>query len=382
MEKEYLSRKYQFLSSEDIDMLLLIAKLNLNYEEICLLKNKNDIDKFLKKYSDKLKKISYNNEIDNVRDVTDNDVNILFYFKKNKININKLYEKYKFVLTFKIDYYPKTKEVIDKILKQNKIEKYACLSVLVVSALVFTISSYKLAIWQNENNKIKKISGNISNIADVTEVKESDNSSDNNIEVVSDDYFKYKDVSMLDVNFNELLKQNKDTKGWIKVEGTNVNYPFVQSADNEYYLKHSYDNTYNKKGWVFLDYRNDMDNLDKNTILYAHGLMNNAMFGSLRRTVKQDWAKNKNNRIIKISTPSSMLLFEVFSSYTIEPESYYITSEFSGDEEFITFIDTIKSRSFYDYNTSVSIDDKILTLSSCYDNKKRMVLHAKLIAKK
>lgn len=382
MEKEYLSRKYQFLSSEDIDMLLLIAKLNLNYEEICLLKNKNDIDKFLKKYSDKLKKINYNNEIDNVRDVTDNDVNILFYFKKNKININKLYEKYKFVLTFKIDYYPKTKEVIDKILKQNKIEKYACLSVLVVSALVFTISSYKLAIWQNENNKIKKISGSISNIADVTEVKESDNPSDNNVEVVSDDYFKYKDVSMLDVNFNELLKQNSDTKGWIKVEGTNVNYPFVQSSDNEYYLKHSYDNTYNKKGWVFLDYRNNMDNLDKNTILYAHGLMNNAMFGSLRRTVKQDWAKNKNNRVIKVSTPSSMLLFEVFSSYTIEPESYYITSEFSSNEEFSTFIDTIKSRSFYDYNTPVSTADKILTLSSCYDNKKRMVLHAKLIAKK
>lgn len=382
MEKEYLSKKYQFLSSEDIDMLLLIAKLNLNYEEICLLKNKNDIDKFLKKYSDKLKKINYNNEIDNVRDVTDKDVNTLFYFKKNKININKLYEKYKSALTFKIDYYPKTKEVIDKILKRNKIEKYACLSVLVVSALVFTISSYKLAIWQNENNKIKKISGSISNIADVTEVKESDNPSDNNVEVVSDDYFKYKDVSMLDVNFNELLKQNSDTKGWIKVEGTNVNYPFVQSSDNEYYLKHSYDNTYNKKGWVFLDYRNNMDNLDKNTILYAHGLMNNAMFGSLRRTVKQDWSKNKNNRVIKVSTPSSMLLFEVFSSYTIEPESYYITSEFSSNEEFSTFIDTIKSRSFYDYNTPVSTDDKILTLSSCYDDKKRMVLHAKLIAKK
>lgn len=382
MYKEYLKRKYTFLSSEDIDMLLLIAKLNLNYEEICLLKNKNNIDKFLKKYSNKLEKINYNNEIDNVRDVTDKDVNTLFYFKKNKIDINKLYEKYKSVLTFKIDYYPKTKEVIYKILKRKKIEKYACLSVLVVSALVFTISSYKLFIWQSENNKIKKISGNISNIADVTEVKESDNSLDNNIEVVSDDYFKYKDVSMLDVNFNELLKQNKDTKGWIKVEGTNVNYPFVQSSDNEYYLKHSYDNTYNKKGWVFLDYRNNMDNLDKNTILYAHGLMNNQMFGSLRRTVKQDWAKNKNNRIIKISTPNSMLLFEVFSSYTIEPESYYITSEFSGDEEFSTFIDTIKSRSFYDYNTSVSTSDKILTLSSCYDNKKRMVLHAKLIAKK
>ena len=75
MYKEYLKRKYTFLSSEDIDMLLLIAKLNLNYEEICLLKNKNNIDKFLKKYSNKLEKINYNNEIDNVRDVTDKDVN-------------------------------------------------------------------------------------------------------------------------------------------------------------------------------------------------------------------------------------------------------------------------------------------------------------------
>lgn len=382
MEKEYLSRKYEFLSSDDIDMLLLIAKLNLSYDEICLLKNKNDIDRFLKKYSSKLKKINYYNEIDNVRDVTNNDVDTLFYFKKNKININKLYEKYKFTLSFKIDYYPKTKEIINSIIRKNKIEKYVSLSVLIASTLVFLVSSYKLVIWQNENNKIKKISGNISNIADVTEVKESESTTNNNVEIVSDDYFKYKDVSMLDVNFDELLKQNSDTKGWIKVEGTNVNYPFVQSSDNEYYLKHSYDNTYNKKGWVFLDYRNNTDNLDKNTILYAHGLMNNAMFGSLRKTVSQGWAKNKNNRIIKVSTPSNMLLFEVFSSYTIEPESYYITSEFSSDEEFNTFIDTIKSRSFYNYNTSVSKDDKILTLSSCYDNKKRMVLHAKLIAKK
>ena len=53
---------------------------------------------------------------------------------------------------------------------------------------------------------------------------------------------------MLEVNFNNLKNINEDTKGWIKVEGTNINYPFVQSNDNEYYLKHSFDKTSNKKG--------------------------------------------------------------------------------------------------------------------------------------
>ena len=378
MYKEYLKRKYTFLSSEDIDMLLLIAKLNLNYEEICLLKNKNNIDKFLKKYSNKLEKINYNNEIDNVRDVTDKDVNTLFYFKKNKIDINKLYEKYKSVLTFKIDYYPKTKEVIYKILKRKKIEKYACLSVLVVSALVFTISSYKLFIWQSENNKIKKISGNISNIADVTEVKESDNSLDNNVEVVSDDYFKYKDVSMLDVNFKELKAINNHTAGWIRVNGTNINYPYVHYTDNEYYLKHSFNGNYNSAGWVFLDYRNDPDNFGRNNILYAHGRLDNTMFGSMKKLVTPAWYNNSNNYVVKTSNEGYNALWQVFSVYTILPESYYIRTKFN-DSEFETFINTITSRSVHDFGVMPTIEDKILTLSSCYDDTKRVVLHAKLI---
>ena len=102
------------------------------------------------------------------------------------------------------------------------------------------------------------------------------------------------------------------------------------------------------------------------------------MFGSMRKVIKPNWYNNKKNHILKVSTPNSNQLWQVFSVYTIEPESYYITTNFS-DNDFSDFIDKIKKRSINDFNVEVKNSDKILTLSSCYDNKKRMVLHAKLI---
>ena len=55
-------------------------------------------------------------------------------------------------------------------------------------------------------------------------------------------------MNMIDINFNELKKINNDVKGWIKVNGTNINYPFVQSSNNKYYLTHTFDKSYNLAG--------------------------------------------------------------------------------------------------------------------------------------
>ena len=212
----------------------------------------------------------------------------------------------------------------------------------------------------------------------VRKIKTTTKSSENAITTTSI-YDEYENMNMLEVNFDNLKKINSDTVGWIKVNGTKINYPFVHTSNNEYYLKHTFDKTSNKKGWVFLDFRNDIENLSSNNILYAHGLVNNQMFGSLRKTIKPSWYNNKSNHIITIVTPSGTKHFKIFSSYTIFPESYYITTSFKSDDEFKAFINTIKERSVYDYNVDVNTSDKILTLSSCYDNEKRMVLHAKLI---
>lgn len=368
-----IKRKYSFLSDSDAKTLYLLVKSGISYDTVKNL-NAKQINEYVKRHVNELKKINKNSTFDKEGFVSDIDVNTLFLLKKKKITISKLQNKLSEIKNINIKYYPNSNIIINKAKKKVLLSSMANLCVMIISLVVLISNSFSLFNWNRENKEIKKISAQV---VEEVEIKEEEVKKE---DFVIDDYFKYKDVSMMDVNFNDLLKQNSDTKGWIKVNNTNINYPFVQASDNEYYLKHSFDKKTNKKGWVFLDYRNDINNLGKNNILYAHGLVNNAMFGSMRNVVKKNWYTNKDNHIIKLSTPNSNQLWQVFSTYTIEPESYYIETDFSTDEEFINFANTLKDRSIYNYNVELNKNDKILTLSSCYDNTKRMVMHAKLIA--
>ena len=160
---------------------------------------------------------------------------------------------------------------------------------------------------------------------------------------------------------------------------TNVNYPFVQAKDNKFYLKHQFDKKYNTAGWVFMDYRNNKEEFDLNTIIYAHGRLNRTMFGSLRNVVKKNWYTNKNNYIVKISTENENSLWQVFSTYQIKTTTDYLQVDFSSDEEYMSFLNMIKDRSIYDYKVDLTAQDKIITLSTCHNDTDKIVLHAKLI---
>ena len=186
-------------------------------------------------------------------------------------------------------------------------------------------------------------------------------------------------MPLIDVDIDKLINQNKDTVGWINVNNTNINYPFVQTKDNKYYLKHAFDRSWNEAGWVFLDYRNNKDFSSRNNIIYGHSRLDKTMFGSLRNVLNDDWYNNKSNHVIRLSTQSENTMWQVFSVYKILEESYYITTDFSDDTEYSKFLKTIKNRSVHDFGVGVSSDDKILTLSTCSSNNKRIVVHAKLI---
>ena len=159
----------------------------------------------------------------------------------------------------------------------------------------------------NTNEEIK----NIEEAVKIEEVPDNENTEiiEQKEEIPKDNpYWDYIKMNLISVNFDDLLKINNETKGWIQVNGTNINYPFVQTSNNDYYLTHSYDKSYNQAGWVFMDYRNDTINYDKNTILYAHGMNNKTMFGSLRNILNSSWYNNTNNHIIKLSTPTENTL--------------------------------------------------------------------------
>ena len=278
--------------------------------------------------------------------------------------------------------------------KISKKEKMVWFCIFCLSLCCFAFLVIRFIKWEFENIAVKNQISDIYEMAEVNEVvtsgavtdisdinieqEQQDSNNESNYNGRPNDYWYYMSMSMLDVDFTELKKINEETVGWVQVSGTNVNYPYVHTTDNKYYLKHSFDKSYNSAGWVFLDYRNDPDTIARNNILYAHGRMDNTMFGSLKRIVTPSWYNNSNNYVIKTSNEKENALWQVFSVYTILPESYYIRTRFT-DEEFDTFLNTITSRSVHDFDVDLTIDDKILTLSTCYDETKRVVLHAKLI---
>ena len=102
------------------------------------------------------------------------------------------------------------------------------------------------------------------------------------------------------------------------------------------------------------------------------------MFSLLYKTQEESWQADPTNQIITLSTPEETGKYQIFSTYTIEPEEYYITTDFPDDTSYEEFLNTIGSRSNHDYGVNLTKNDTILTLSSCTpDAKKRIVVHAK-----
>ena len=176
-----------------------------------------------------------------------------------------------------------------------------------------------------------------------------------------------------EIDFDYLLRFNSDTVGYLMVDGIDINYPVVKTNNNDYYLNHSFDKNKNVAGWIFMDYRNNDINTDRNTIIYGHNMKDGSMFGKLKQL------KNNNSGTIYYYTDNSKLTYKIFSLYEIEEEDYYIKTVFNDDDTYLSFLETLKGRSIQkiDYNPSVS--DQIITLSTCSTGGRRFVVHAALL---
>lgn len=274
---------------------------------------------------------------------------------------------------------------VRKHMKKRKItpKHIVALLLLIFFLTAFTISIINITKWILDSNTTNTQIEEIQNIVTIEE------SSDNeNTEIIeqepkeeSNPYWDYIKMNLINVDFQELKSTNNQTVGWIQVNGTNINYPFVQANDNKYYLTHSFDKSHNTSGWVFLDYRNNIQTLDKNTILYAHGRIDKTMFGTLKNILNNDWLTNTDNYIIKLSTEYENSLWQIFSAYHIPTTSDYLQINFGNNEDFKNFANMLTERSQYNFNTTVNENDHILTLSTCYNSSEKMVIHAKLIKK-
>lgn len=227
------------------------------------------------------------------------------------------------------------------------------IQIVLIAVIIF--SGIKIIEWIKSNKKNKDI---------MSEIKENvviNNEMDSNNE-------EYK------IDFAKLKQKNSDAIAWIKVNGTDIDFPVVKGTDNSYYLTHNFDKEKNKAGWIFADYRNKFDGTDKNIIIYGHNMKNGSMFASLKDVIKEEWYNNENNKYIALITENENCKYQVFSVYQIETEEYYLQKNISNFKE---FVEKIKGRSKKDFNVDIKETDSILTLSTCADNTKyRVVLHS------
>ena len=323
---------------------------------------------------------------------------IIVFYENNNINIivnsiNYLKEIYKDYLEeanidFKIVYSKEYKR--KNIFKQLNFVtlKYICF-VVILGALIFSGLDY----YKNYNSQknVDEINETLTNILDdydfIEEEPDTDieyidieeNEQNNTVTPNSSNqpnsyYTKYNQI------FDELLKVNNDTVGWLTVNNTKVNYPVVQYTDNDFYLKRDFNKNKNSYGWIYMDYRNNIYNLSNNTIILGHNLKNGMMFGTLRYTTNESWYKNPDNQIITFNTKVKNMKWKIFSIYKIPVTNDYLYANFGDLNEFKKFLDTIKSRSIYDFGIELKKEDHILTLTTCgTTSATRLVIHAVLI---
>lgn len=318
-------------------------------------------------------KISF--EYDNLKDT---DINVISKYKKVNerllLNAN---------ITFKINYSEEYRR--NNLFKQININfiKVSLGAVILVIIFMIGINYYKNYVDEQHYLGIEN------NLKEIIKVNQKKTEEENPLDVIEpgDEDFTTTTTTTTTVYdiqyekvFSTLQEINKDTVGWLTVNNTRIDYPVVQAKDNDYYLRRDYYQNKNRHGWIFMDYRNNPDELNENTIIYGHNLANQTMFGTLRYALNSYWYKKSANQIITFNTPNENMKFQIFSIYTIPTTNDYLDITFPTTDAYQSYIDLVKGRSIYDFNIEVTTADKILTLSTCANgNDKRLVIHAKLI---
>ena len=167
------------------------------------------------------------------------------------------------------------------------------------------------------------------------------------------------------VDFESLLSINKDCIGWIYVPDTNINYPVVQTTNNEYYLKRLFDKKYGISGTVFLDSRNTSEMSDRHSILYGHHMKNGTMFANAEDYKDQSYADA--HPYGYYITPDAVYEIEFFAGYLTDPYNDSWMLDFT-DAEFQDWLEVSQMRSHFYSDVTPTIEDHIMTLSTCsYD---------------
>lgn len=174
--------------------------------------------------------------------------------------------------------------------------------------------------------------------------------------------------------FRALYERNKDTVGWVKINGTPIDYVVVQTENNDDYLRTAYDGSDNRNGTIFLDYQSIFNPKGKNIVIYGHNMKTKTMFSTLGDYKSVPYYQQ--HPIVEFNTLYAYSKYKIFAVVLMDASpdgtssnnEFKLYSKFSSDDSFMKYIDTIRAHSLLDIAVEVKKDDLIISLVTCsYD---------------
>lgn len=242
--------------------------------------------------------------------------------------------------------------------KVRKILLWVCL-------LVFAGSMFYLIDFGAQNKKSQE---NLATLQSQMEQAEKDVADGkinvSNIEGYPNDYL---------AKFYPFYLENEDIKGWLQIEGTNVNFPVVQTSDNDYYHRLGFNKEYDYYGTPYIDYECDVKTPSTNIIIYGHNIRNDGqMFNDLTKYKQLSYYKE--HPLIDFDSVYKEGEYKIFAAFitntlaehdngNVFEYTHFVNAE--NEEEFNEFVDEVKRRSIFDTPVDVEYGDELLTLSTC-----------------
>lgn len=174
----------------------------------------------------------------------------------------------------------------------------------------------------------------------------------------------------ISIDFEQLTAKYPDVVGWLYCEGTPINYPVMQSDDNDYYLRRLPDGTYNTAGSLFADYRCGDIGETNNYIIYGHNMKNGTMFSSLTKYKSQSYYNE--HPVLYLFTPEAEYRIELIAGFVSKP-----TGDVYNTEQIYEQMIEYGSLSTFESLIKPCVGDRYITLSTCsyeYENARYVVI--------
>lgn len=248
--------------------------------------------------------------------------------------------------------------------KTKKIIGVTIMSVLaVIAAVALSVSVYQTFAEKQSAQEFEEIEMLISDSVEQTDEK-------------SEQEMAYE-------KYQALLEENGDFIGWIKIEGTNVNYPVMQTVDNpNFYLKHNFEKQYSNYGVPYLDEECFVD-LTNNLIIYGHNMKNGTMFTDLVNYKDKDFWEE--HQTINFDTMAEFGEYQIMYAFAFDTNNEtFCYNDFTNmdEEQFAEFMAECEKRMAYDTGIRAEFGDEILTLSTCeysHENGRFVVVAKKVV---